>query len=218
MRLLILFFLVFSTLEASVCYFIPPKNWEAAQLKKPSPHVKIGFIGKGSTDFRPSINLATEEVNLSLKEYVKVVKELHLQDPQVKLRDLGKFSMKGGKGQLLEMSNPSPFGEMKLLQAILVKKGTAYILTAAVLKKEFTKFQKDLLIALESLDLAKDIWSPIQNVELKDKLKSLFSSLGSVESKDKEWKTFQKEILAIDSLGPYWKFLALKEGKHKIYD
>lgn len=218
MRLLILFLMMFSLIDASICYFIPPNDWEAAQLKKHSPHVKIGFLGKGGTAFRPSINLATEEIDVSLKEYVKIVKDLHLQDPQLTLRDLGRFSMRGGKGRLLEMSNYSPFGELKLLQAILVKKGQAYILTAACLKKEFAQFQKGIIKALESLNVAKEIWTPLQDKKVQDQLKGLFSSLGTLESKDQEWEKFQKQIASIESLGPYWQFLALQEGKHKIYD
>ncbi len=151
-----LIFFLFSSLalEARHCTFTPPSDWEMAQLTTPSPHVKMGFVGKGSAVFRPSINLATEEeVDVSLKEYVKAVKELQLADPMTKWRDLGKFAMEGGTGRLIEMTSPSPWGEVKVFQAFLVADQTAYILTAAVLKEDLPKLQSQLLASLRSLTL-----------------------------------------------------------------
>src|SRR5579872_5748842 len=110
MRAILLFLSLFTFAHAKHCTFIPPSGWEIAQLKNPSPHVKVGFIGKGTGEFRPSINLAEEDVDVSLKEYVKAVKELQLADPTTKWRDLGKLPMQSGTGRLTEMSNSSPWG------------------------------------------------------------------------------------------------------------
>lgn len=144
-----MFFLLF----AAQCLFTPPSGWEQAQLKTPSPYVQIGFLGKGSTEFRPSMNLATEEVDVPLKEYIKAVKELQLEDPSVKWRDLGKLSMQAGTGRLIEMTNASPWGEMKILQAFFVSSGTAYILTASVLKEDFPAIQAELMKSFQSLNI-----------------------------------------------------------------
>lgn len=53
--------------------------------------------------------------------------------------------------------------------------------------------------------------------DLRERLKMLFSSIGKAENKDEEWQSFQKVITSIDEMGPYWKFLALKEGQQKIF-
>ncbi len=183
-----------------------------AQPKNPSPYIQIALLGKGSTEFRPSINLAIEEVDVSLKEYVKAAKELYNQDSTTTLRDLGAFDMKGGKGRLLELTNPSGWGEIKILQAILVKHEKAYILTAAVLKSEFATFQKNLLACLKSLDVAEDLWTPISDPKARSGFKELFASLGKGE-KEQQWQKFQSQVLSIVELGAYWQFLALQEGR-----
>jgi hypothetical protein len=52
------------------CYFIPPKGWDIADQSKLSPRVLICFIGKGSSNLLPS-------VNLSLKETAKATPTAH---------------------------------------------------------------------------------------------------------------------------------------------
>jgi len=215
MRFLFVFFfaVAIAGAEPRHCYFTPPSGWEIAHLKVPSPHVKIGFIGKGSTEFRPSINLALEEVDVSLKEYVKAVKELQLADPTTKWRDLGPFSMQGGAGRLTEMSNSSPWGTIKIFQAFLVADETAYILTAAVLKKDLPQFQVDLLNSFRSLTLTDDLWSPISDPAQREALQTRFALLETEE----EWKPFQSSVESVTQLGPYWQFLALQAGLSKIH-
>lgn len=197
-------------LIADLCYFIPPKGWEAAQLKNPSAYVQVGFIGKGSTDFRPCINLATEEVDVSLSEYVKAVKEL--QSPDAKWRDLGKLPMAGGPGRLVEMQGNSPWGEVKLLQAFFVKDNMAYILTAAVLKPDFADVHAQLLQAFRSLTVIEDLFSPVQDAKKKADLKNTFAHL----SETKDLEGLQKQIETLSDLGGYWQFLAAQEAKERL--
>lgn len=156
MRLL-LCLAIFSIAYAQNGHFTPPSGWEVAQLKKPTPEIKVCYVGKGSSDFRPSINFATEEVDVPLKEYVKAVKEIQKGDPKIKWRDLGKFPMKGGVGHLIEMTQANPRGEIKILQAYLVVDQMAYILTASVAKEELSKFQGEILKSFASLTVQNQI-------------------------------------------------------------
>ncbi len=213
------FFLLFAlgSLYTKECTFLPPKGWEIAQLKTPSPHIKIGFVGKGSGEFRPSLNLALEEgVDVSLKEYVKAVKELQMAESGAAIRDLGPFSMRCGSGRLLEITNPSPWGELRILQALFVEEKNAYILTAAVLKKDFPKFQKELLESLGSLTLTDDLFSQIKNPEERNEFVSFFATLGT-RGKEEEWQMLQTRLSSHATLGPYWVFLVLQKGHTKIY-
>lgn len=207
---------MFYLLAAALCTFLPPSEWEIAQLKTPSPYIQVGFLGKGTTTFRPSISLAIEEVDVSLKEYVKAVKEIHQGDPLAQWRDLGKFVTQAGVGRLTEISTSSAWGEIKTLQAIVVKEKTAYILTAAVLKKEFSLFQEQILGSFRSMVLIPDIWSPITDSAKKEGLRALFASLGQSQDKEAEKKRLQEEIASYTALGPHWQFLALREGLAKI--
>lgn len=218
MKFLLSLLSLFFSLHAKHCLFIPPSGWEAAQLKNPSPHVKIGFVGKGTGEFRPSINLAVEEdVDLSLKEYVKTVKELQTAEPLVQWRDLGPFPMKCGEGRLIEITNSTAWGEIKILQALFAADQKAYILTAAVLKEDFLKFQKDLLKSLTSLTLTDDLFAFIADDGKRSELRAVFARLGALEEKELQWENLQKQIDAYAHLGAYWQFLVLKEGYAKIY-
>ncbi|MGB7978033.1 MAG: hypothetical protein WCF19_02605 [Chlamydiales bacterium] len=216
-NLIALFLLIFAYADAKQCIFLPPAGWEIAQLKNRSPHIEIGFIGKGTGEFRPSINLAVEEIDGSLKDYVKAVKNLQSADPTIQWRDLGKLSMKSGQGRLTEMTNSSPWGDLKILQAFFVEEGKAYILTAAVLKEDFLKFQSQLLQSFRSLAIIEDLWTPIAGEKEKREFQALFTSLGHSAEKDLEWETVQAQIGSKRELGPYWQFLALQEGHAKIY-
>lgn len=197
------------------CTFIPPQGWEIAQLTNPSPHIKIGFLGQGSGAFRPSINLAIEEdVDISLKEYTKAVKEIHAAHPTTFLRDLGVFPTSCGEGKLLEITNQSAWGEIKVLQVLLVSEQKAYILTAAVLKEDFFKFQKQILQSFRSLQLTDDLFSLIPDQKKRAQLISLLSALRANDP-NAQLTDLQNQMIQHADLGPYWAFLVVQEGLAK---
>lgn len=215
---LIFFLLPLFCWAGPICIFQPPPEWQASQPKNLSEYVQIGFVTKGSTDFCPSINLAMESVNCSLKEYVKAVKEIHLSQSGTKWRDLGNIEMKAGTGRLTEIMTTSPWGDVLMLQAIFLKDKTAYLLTAATLKKEFVSRQKEILTSLGSLQFTNDLWSMVSDEAIRTELASFYQSLGTNKKPDAEWKELQELISKHGaSLGGYWQFLALKEGYVKIY-
>lgn len=212
------FFLTFRLL-AAICYFQPPESWECAIPEKLSESVQIGFLGKGKRELPPSINLATEKTDCSLKEYVKIVKELHEKEMHISWRDLGDFTFRAGKGRLGEITASSPFGEIKMLQGILVKDGWAYVLTGSALREEFPEFRGAILAALRSLSLSADLFSAISNPASQEMLKQLFEQFNSLESpslQKQEWESLQK-ILSKEfaQMGQYWHYLVLKEA-HKL--
>ena len=225
MRCYILIFLAFAinafpTESRLIALFSPPKDWQYAKPKNSSPHIQVGFIGSGSNFFHPSINLATEEFEGTLKEYLKAVKAIHTGEPKTTWRDLGKFAMRGGEGRLTEISSPSPFGDVKLLQAILLKEHTAYILTAAVLKKDFSHLQNEILASLRSLSFHADLFSPLLDPERKAHMERLFANLRSLdtEKKKEEWERLQKEVIqGCPEMGGHWHYLALKEAHGRIF-
>lgn len=209
---------------AEICTFLPPAGWEIAQPKNLSHHVQVGFLGKGSGDFRPSINIAFEEVDVPLKEYVKAVKKIQTAQPNTQWRDLGKFPMKAGTGRLTEITTTTPWGEIKMLQALFVKNGMAYILTGAVLKQDLPKFQAELLNSFRSLVLVPHLFTPLPENSQTAEFRKLFSSLGHFSPEEdmeraqkQQWDTLQKAVQGVSEMGPYWDYLVLKEGHAKIY-
>jgi len=206
-------------LFALIPYFTPPAGWECAKPQNTSSYVQIGFIGKGSSEFRPSINFATEEVDVSLAKYVKSVKKIHCEEPETSWRDLGKFMMQAGEGRLTEITTPSPWGEVKILQALFVKDSTAYIITGASLKKESIQFQSDFINTFRSLSLTPDLFSPLPSKK-KDEFQKLFSkweNVLSADQKEKDWLNLQKIAANCPEMGSHWHFLVLQEGHKKIF-
>lgn len=219
-RNILFLLLLANSLQATFCYFVPPEKWQCVKPKNLSPYVQVGFIVEGKKGFHPSINLAVEEVDVPLKDYIKIVKEIHLSEAGTKWRDLGKFSMKGGAGRLTEISTSSPWGPVKMLQAFLVQEDKAYILTAAVLKEEFPKYQKEILESLKTLQTAENLFSSVQNETHREMLKTFFASLDTSSAEERESLQKQLEKVVADvgkSLGDHWQFLALKEGYTKLY-
>jgi hypothetical protein len=199
--------------------FIPPSNWECKKPKDLSSYVQVGFIGKGSSSFHPSINFAKESVTVSLKEYVKAVKKIHSTEPQTSWRDLGKFKMKAGEGRLTEITTASPYGNIKMLQALFVQDATAYILTGAALAKEFAQFQNEFLSTFRSFSLISDLFDPLTQGK-KEQFDALFATWDNVleeEAREKEWLTLQKAITRCPEMGTHWNFLVLEKGHTKIF-
>ncbi len=210
---------------ANICIFTPPSTWQAVKPKELSEHVQIGFIGKGSTEFHPSINLAAEEVDCNLKEYVKAVKAIHKSQPGTTWRDLGTIEMKAGKGRLAEIVVKNAWGEVHMLQALFVSNGLAYILTSAVIKNDFMKLKNELIASMRSLQITDTLASAIQEKAVQEKFSSLFASLGQFSSEENkkaeqetQWNALQEFVTSqTESLGGYWQYLTLKEAHAKIF-
>jgi hypothetical protein len=149
------------------CYFIPPKGWNLADQSKLSPRVKICFLGKSSNTLLQSVNLATEEVDISLKAYVDIVKSDCERDPNSVWRDLGKYNTPLGEGRLTEREVKTQWGVSRQIQLIVIKDKRAYILTAGALKEEFSRHYQDFEAVLRSLTITKDLTASLISLEKK---------------------------------------------------
>ena len=213
---------IFSSFADPVPLFHPPNDWEFALPQHHSSFVQVGFLGKGSTAFRPSMNLATEVIDTSAREYLKAVKEIHLANPSTKWRDLGKFVTLAGEGRLTEITTISPAGEVKMLQMILVKGKMAYILTGAAIKADYLAIQKTFIKAFESFSLPTDLFSSLSQEEASP-MKQFFENLASQSSPPSkeeatlQWEEFQHLAENYsEKMGKYWQFLILKDGLQKF--
>ncbi|MBI5272864.1 MAG: hypothetical protein HY861_02650 [Chlamydiia bacterium] len=203
--------------------FTPPAGWECAVAKELSSYVRVGFLGKGSSNFRPSMNLATEEIDVSAKQYLKAVREIHLAEPNTTWRDLGKFMTEAGEARLTEITTKALWGDIKMLQLILVKGKHAYILTGASSKDDFLTFQKAFVQAFQSLSLIPHLLI-VLSPEEKSQFETFFTSIDSETAtmtpqlQEAKWVELQHKVLqGHENLGAYWQFLVLQEGRKKIY-
>lgn len=217
------------------CFFVPPKGWDLVDPTTYSSRVKVAFIKVGAKHFCPSINLAVEETEASIQDYLKAVKAIHERDRKNQWRALGKVRTTAGLAQLTEIDTVSDSGSVRMLQLILLKDKRAYILTASALKEDFSNLYKEFQSAFRSLTLTNDLFSAIPQHERKETLKtqqqevlaawektlpSLAEPTAPQENEDfqkAQWLPFQKDILdQCQDMGAYWQLLVLRSTQEKL--
>lgn len=212
------------TTSASQCYFVPPTDWEISDPRTLSPKVKISFLKNSGKGFCPSINLAIEETDVSLSEYLKAVKAIHEQDRKNQWRSLGKVRTVAGMAQLTEIDTTSEWGPVRILQLILIKDKHAYVLTAAALKEELSNHYKEVQSAFRSLTISHDLLENIPQQErrdmLKDKQRALYNAATPAEDtvfKEKYWAPFEKMVVDnFSDMGAYWQILVLRNAHEQL--
>jgi hypothetical protein len=160
--------------------FVPPKDWLGADPKMLPPSVKAMVIGKSNKAYPPSINIGLEPYDGSLKSYLKNIKMIN--DAQnATWKDLGQIATESGQASLSSVDMTTEWGDVRLLHAILIRYGTAYIMTCASLKEEFSTNYKDFFQAMRSMKINKDVYEMVSHPELRTKL------INTVQKLKKEW-------------------------------
>jgi len=200
--------LAFLCLAASHCLFTPPTGWDVVSPDKLSGLTRVAFVGKKSGSlFQPTLNLSIEKVNVSLDEYIASVKKRQEAHPKRIWRDLGVFTTAAGPGRLTCLDMPSKWGELRLMQVILLKEETAYILTAAALKKDAPALLSVFQNAFHSLSLVPDLMSAIPDEKRRNMLKAWQKNPEKVSCHELQ----QLLLNEFGDLGAYWQLLAAKE-------
>lgn len=132
--------------------FTPPKGWKSIPQEKLSPAVKALVVGEEKGHFPPSMCLAIEPFKGTLKDYLKIVKNINA-NAKTEWKDLGKIKTKAGIASLSQFDEASNFGTVRTMTTILVKNGNSYILSATALQAEFPDFYKDFFNAMSSLEI-----------------------------------------------------------------
>ncbi|MBS0649739.1 MAG: hypothetical protein JSR93_01130 [Verrucomicrobia bacterium] len=213
-------------------YITPPAGWEIADPKFLAKSVQIAFLKKSGAGFCPSVNLAIEKSNLSLPEYLNVIRQIHESDKRNRWRQLGKVHTQSGIGQLTEIDTDTEFGPVRMLQLILIKQGCTYVVTAAALKDEIAQYYKDFQATFRSLQITSDLISTVPQMERRDSLKErserLISSwqkaveqgvvsLAEPNFQKENWLPFQNAVLQdFEDMGPHWQILMLKSIQEKM--
>lgn len=186
--------------EPGAVMFTPPRDWRYADASQLGKAVKIMVVGQGSSHFPPSINLATETYQGTLKDYLKVMKAINDKDGAA-WKDLGTIKTSAGNGSLSQVDLKNQWGEVREMHVVLKKKNTIYILTSAALRDDFAKYYKDFFDAMRSLKINKEfdemVSSPSLREELLKKIAALKiaaqgTSFTSEEFQTNDWIPFQK--------------------------
>ena len=141
------------SLQQTVTFNIP-KGWKQADHEKLPSVIKAMYVGAGKENFPPSLTLAVEPYSGTLKEYLKIVKNMNIQE-KTEWKDLGKIKTLAGNASLSQFDEKSNWGVTRTMTTILVDDGNAYILSATALKSEFSDFYKEIFEAMLSLNINK---------------------------------------------------------------
>lgn len=217
-------------------YFVPPKNWLITHPKFFAPSVQFGVVGKNKKGFVPSINLAIEEVQVSLNEYIKTIKKLHEADRDNRWRDLGSIQTKAGPARVTEIDTKTEWGAVRLLQSIMIKDGFAYILTAAALKEEFSEFYDQFEKVFKSFTITTNLFDCIPKSKKKEKLQAKLKKLkqgwlfnenhiseAQARFSDKHfqknhWIPFQKFLMSdFNDMGAHWQTLMAQRVSDELF-
>ncbi|MEM1283254.1 MAG: hypothetical protein AAGG81_06845 [Chlamydiota bacterium] len=185
--------------EPGTVIFNPPESWHIADPQALPPSVKIMVVGQSGTDFPPSINLGTEKYSGTLKDYLKTIKNIN--DAQgADWKDLGTIRTQAGTASLSQVDAKTEWGEIRMMHVIVLREGTVYILTAAALKEEFSKYYKDFFKSMRSLRFNKNVYEAITSPSVKAKLLSENQSLKSAWEKLLEKEKENHESAAIEKI------------------
>lgn len=168
--------------EEGIVLFTPPTGWHMADPSLLPIHVKAMVVGSGPSSFPPSMNLSWEPYQGTLRQYLKIVKNMNSAQGY-EWKDLGTIQTEAGLANLSQVDTKTQWGDVRLMHVILVKNGSVYILTASALKNEFSIFYKDFFAALRSLKVACDAYEMVVNPQQRSQLKAAAHKI------QKQWQT-----------------------------
>lgn len=164
--------------DNKLVFFTPPTGWLLADSNALPAHVRVMVVGKGISNFPPSLNLSWEPYQGTLKQYLKTVKNMNAAKGY-EWKDLGTIQTQAGTGNLSQVDTKTHWGNVRLMHVILLKNGNVYILTASALKEEFSGFYNEFFAAMRSLRIAKDVYEIVTNPQQRTQLKAAANKLQS---------------------------------------
>lgn len=189
--------------DEGVVMFTPPLNWSLAEAGILPPHVRAMVVGKSPSHFPPSMNLSWEPYQGTLKQYLKIVKNMNSAQGY-EWKDLGNIRTEAGNANLSQVDTKTQWGDVRLMHVILLKNGHVYILTASALKSEFSLFYRDFFTAMRSLRVTRDLYdminSPQQRLQLKNAALELTAQWQAAvidaqkKSPEISWKEVQERV------------------------
>lgn len=169
--------------DLGIATFTPPNGWNVVNKENLSPHVKILVVGpKIKNEMPPTMNLMIEPYDGNLKSYLIQVKKINDSHGD-SWKDLGTLKTKAGEASLSQVEIRSKWGGEKLMHAIIVKNGFAYVLTATASKNEFGRFYQQFYTALRSLQIYENELDLIKNPEKRMELEQAIASVEATFSK-----------------------------------
>ncbi len=201
--------------------FTPPTGWKLAPKENLPSSMITMVVGKGSFSLPPTINLTTEPYKKSLKDYLKIVKNIN-SEQGYDWKDLGMIRTQSGNGHLSQVDTKSQWGEVREMRVILLKEKQIYILTALALKEEFSLFYKDFFTSFRSLRIVNDLYDilpPQERKKLKEQVAILENKWKQQLANNAEKKTNQQVFESKEFQEDIWTpFIAQCKEQYKELD
>lgn len=132
----------------------PPQNWQYITDPSQLPtKVLCIFIGHSDGQFAPSLNIAREPTKLTLAEYTALAKRYHETQESSIVQNMGCIETCTGTAELLQIDQQTSFGPVRFLQGAIVREGTAYVITATCLQKDYAHFYPEFLTAIRTFNI-----------------------------------------------------------------
>lgn len=163
--------------EPGAILFNPPEDWKVVDPKLLPKHVKAMIIGKGKSNFPPSINIGMEKWAGTVKEYLQRVVKPANDNAHCDWKDLGTIKTQAGEASLSQVDIESSWGSQRLMHVIIKKSDNLYVVTAAALKEEFPEFYKEFFTAMRSIRFNKDVFEMIPGTKRRNELKASIEKL-----------------------------------------
>jgi hypothetical protein len=193
--------------------FTPPTGWKLAPTDQLPESMVTMVIGKGNHPLPPRLNLTTEPYTKSLKDYLKIVKNIN-SEHGYDWKDLGMIRTPSGNGNLSQVDTRSEWGEIREMRVILLKDKHIYILTALAMKEEFALFYKDFFTAFRSLQVVNslyDLLTPQDKKQLQEAVAKLetewqnnYANKVTAESTDKQVEILQQTFSSKEFQASVW--------------
>ena len=132
-----------------------PEPWEQMKPLETTPaSVKLLLRGQGQYEVPPTVNIAVEQLpqDTGPQKYLECVQAIYSTNPLARYTHLG--ALPGGREplELVQVQLSTAWGEMELLQGILIRDGKAFIITASARQEEFCEQLPIFIRALQSFD------------------------------------------------------------------
>jgi hypothetical protein len=132
-----------------------PDAWSRIETPDNTPKtVKLLLRGEGRAEVPPTVNIAVEQLPAATttQHYLECVRALYESNPLANYSYLG--ALPGGRTplELVQVQLTTPWGDMELLQGILIQNDKAFIVTASARQDEFCEQLPTFIRALQSFN------------------------------------------------------------------
>jgi hypothetical protein len=160
--------------DSAFCSFTPPKGWTNVPRNTLPPEAQSDFVrvhvkGKGAP-VPPTVVLAVEKTTVDLRTYLQNCIEDHEAHVDSTCKKLGSIQTASGPASLLQVDRLTKWGEMRMLQSVILLDDTAYVMTATALQEEFPQYYKEFFGAIQSIKIREGLFTKVQDPDLRDKI------------------------------------------------